>query len=63
MEVEAIKAWLKDIESCAIQDDERAHILEDDLYHDVLLHHANNGCKISKEALKSKKIVFARWCA
>ena len=64
MELGLVQAKLKDIESKALgHDDEVAHILEDDLYSEVLRYHAANGCEISKEALKSKRIEFARWCA
>jgi hypothetical protein len=62
VELGLVQARLKDIESLA-HDDERAHIIEDDLYSEVLRYHANKGCEISKEALKSKRIQFARWCA
>lgn len=44
-------------------DDERAHGLEDTLYQRVLEHHAANGCELSKAALKTKTLDFARWCA
>ncbi len=63
MEVALIQAKLKDIASYAPMDDERAHILEDDMYQEILEWHARNGCMVSKEALKSKSIDFARWCA
>lgn len=62
MEVELIKAKLKDIEAYR-NDDERAHDLEDQMYHEILIWHADKGCQVSKEALKSKRIDFARWKA
>jgi hypothetical protein len=50
-------------------DDEKAHGMEDDLRHEVLLWIANSGCSaeeatgLAKEVLKTSEIKFARWCA
>ncbi len=48
------------------KDDERAHVAEDDLFEEVLGKIAR-GCadpkSLASEVLKSKKIVFSRWCA
>jgi hypothetical protein len=57
--VEAIRA--------ARGDDERAHMLEDALYSDILAAIASGGCtrpeECCTEALKTQEIEFARWCA
>ncbi len=63
MTLQAVLAYLKQIASEAEDDDdERAHIFEDELYLKILKHHAHNGCPLAQAALKSKLIKFARWC-
>jgi hypothetical protein len=62
MEIGLVRARIKDIESFA-NDPEKAHSLEDDLYIDVLMHLASKGCKLSHEALMSRRIDFPRWTA
>lgn len=51
----------------AVDDDERAHGLEDQLHQDVLRAIASgrmfNPAALAAEALKTKTISFARWCA
>ncbi len=48
-------------------DDERAHCLEDDLYYRLLASIADGTCDdpaaCAAEAITSKSIMFARWCA
>lgn len=62
MNLETVQELVKDIEKNK-GDDERAHCEEDELYLQVLRHHAVQGCPLAKEALKTQDIVFARWCA
>lgn len=55
------------IEACAgDDDDERAHGLEDELWERVLqaiAAGAENSRELAAEALKTKDMAFARWCA
>ena len=48
-------------------DDEAAHVMEDELYTDVLYAIAHSECDSPKEcaaeALKAGEIAFCRWCA
>ncbi len=48
-----------------INDDEAAHICEDDLYLEVLTAIANNNCHCpsacARAAIQSQKLKFARW--
>jgi hypothetical protein len=48
-------------------DDERAHSQEDDLHQEVLKQVAEGApepwCSLAREALRTKDIDFARWCA
>lgn len=47
-------------------DDEAAHAAEDDLHTDVLKAIADgapNSAELAREALRTKDIDFARWCA
>ena len=65
MTLQEIIDKVKKIEDCA-GDDEAAHSMECDLWEAVLSDIAN-GCSnpvgYAKEALKTKNIKFARWCA
>jgi hypothetical protein len=51
----------------AQDDDEMAHSMEDALYEDILraiaAGTAENVAEMAKEALKTKDVAFARWCA
>lgn len=62
-----VKSILTSIKEKAIgHDDEAAHSLEDSLFEAVLREVANGNSesqKLAKEALKSLKIEFSRWCA
>ena len=67
MRLEEIQKRLKAIED-ASWDDEYAHILEDDLYREVLRHIAKGNAsasprELAKEALKSGEIKFTRYCS
>lgn len=66
MDTSEIKKRVKEIKGVA-WDDERAHSWEDKLWEDVLRAIANedvdNPYTLAKEALKTKKIDFSRWCA
>jgi hypothetical protein len=44
-------------------DDEKQHSKEGDLYLDLIKFYANNGCELAKEALKTQKLDFSRWCS
>lgn len=46
-------------------DDEAAHVAEDTLHLDVLRYYAEGGTDpaFAKEAMKTAKIKFSRWCA
>ena len=44
-------------------DDEKAHDLEDELRHDILVHYSENGCELAKAALQTTHFDFNRWCA
>ena len=46
-------------------DDEQAHIEEDELYADVLRYYAEGGTdpEVARETLKTASIRFSRWCA
>lgn len=60
-----VRGELKAIEA-ARGDDERAHVLEDELYHRVLGWTAEgvaDARKLARLALESQQIDFARWCA
>lgn len=46
-----------------VDDDERAHALEDALMHDVVRYFAASGNQVALEALESLEIPFSRWCA
>ncbi len=64
MNIETVRRLIRGIEIEALDhDDEVAHTLEDELYLQVLRHHAVQGCPLAKEALKTQDIEFARWCA
>lgn len=69
MTLEDIRAVLEEIRSLATHDPEAAHELEDKLYISVLEHIASvkrvilvEG-ELAAEALKARKIDFARWMA
>ncbi len=51
----------------AARDPETAHILEDELYHEFILHVATHGDEnlrnMAMLVLRSKDISFPRWCA
>ena len=60
-----VKARLAEIRAKA-DDDEWAHLAEDDLHQEVLKYIASNApdefAALAREALKSTGIDFARWC-
>lgn len=64
--VEDVKARVEEIRRIAV-DDEVAHSTEDDLHQNVLSAIAEGSCDdpaaCAKEALKTRDIKFARWCA
>jgi hypothetical protein len=65
MTVEQVKEQVKLIKAVA-GDDEAAHSYEDALHEHVLkaiAKGAENAPELAKEALKTTKIDFARWCA
>jgi hypothetical protein len=62
MNLDEVEAAVQHIEAIK-DDDEMAHSAEDDLYEQVLRHHAALGCPLAAAALKTRKIRFARWCA
>lgn len=65
MTIEQVKERVKHIESIS-NDDEAAHSNEDALWRDVLSAVAKghpDSVKLAKEALKTEKISYARWCA
>lgn len=65
MTIKDVKDSVKRIEEVKM-DDERAHSMEDNLHQTVLkavAEGASNADKLAKEALKSLKIDFKRWCA
>lgn len=69
MDVAAVRQWVAQIES-AMDDDERAHTMEDDLRERVLEAIANGEVtdihaarEMAQEALKTGDLDFARWCA
>jgi plasmid stability protein len=65
MTIAQINKRLQKIKNVA-SDDEHAHSLEDELWHDVLKAIAD-GCAypqaMAAAALKSRDIKFSRWCA
>jgi hypothetical protein len=60
--LEEVKAAVEDVRLSA-DDDECAHVKEDNLYRAVLEHHAKNGCHLAAAALVTQAFAFARWCA
>lgn len=65
MNIEQIKEQIKLIKGVA-GDPEAAHSYEDALYEQVLqtiAKGAKNAPELAKEALKTTKIKFPRWCA
>lgn len=66
MRVAEVNAEVQRIRSIA-GDDEMAHAAEDDLHQSVLEFIAKNApdklASICREALRTKDIPFARWCA
>ncbi len=66
MTPDQVRSRVRAIEAVA-GDDERAHIMEDELWEDVLTEIAEGksaddvGC--AREALKTKRLDFARYCA
>ncbi len=60
--VEEVKERVRQIKLMQ-KDYESAHAYEDQLYSDVLRQHARDGCALAKEALKTKKLTFPRYCA
>jgi phosphosulfolactate phosphohydrolase-like enzyme len=62
MTVEEVKARVADIAECT-DDGEKAHSLEDNLYAEVLMHLAEQGNELAREAIKALELDFSRWCA
>ena len=67
MNVDKIKSRVIEIRDIS-RDDERAHIFEDNLFHDFVVCIAEGNFEGdikegAKEVLKSLDIDFARWCA
>ena len=64
MKLYDVVAEVERIKSIA-NDDEAAHVAEDNLYVAVLAYYANGGIgsEMASAALKTKEIRFARWCA
>jgi len=66
MTLKEAKKKIAEIESRK-DDDESAHILEDGLYEEFILHVAECGDRslkmMAKAVLKTKDIDFARWCS
>lgn len=68
MTLDEVKKRVAAIAAAAVaDDDESAHSMEDELHQDVLNAIAECQCedphKVAAEALKTKEIDFARWCA
>lgn len=66
MNLKDVKDAVKRVKNLA-GDPEGAHCTEDDLYRELLASIADGSCedpaKCAKEALKTRKIDFPRWCA
>lgn len=65
MQLEDVVKMVEEIRVLA-HDDEAAHAKEDDLYEMVLQEVGNRNpesVEMACEALKTKKISYARWCA
>lgn len=65
MTVADVKKWISRIKDVA-DDDEVAHTEEDRLHQEVLAAIADgapNAAELAREALKTSKINFSRWCA
>ena len=60
---EADEMLQKVVKADKVGDDEMAHCFEDALHLAVIQHHAQLGCEISKRALETTRMKFARWCA
>ena len=60
--LEEVKSRVRKI-SAVQKDYETAHSYEDELYCDVLRHHARAGCELAKAALKTQELTFPRYCA
>lgn len=60
MTVKEVKARIEEIIKVS-EDDERAHGLEDQLWEQVLEELSATN-PIAEEALKTRRISFARWC-
>ena len=65
MDVDQVRNRVRHIDNIR-SDDEAAHAEEDNLHEDVLqaiADRADNPAALAEEALKTKNIDFARWCA
>lgn len=65
MDVDQVRNRVRHIDNIR-RDDEAAHGEEDSLHKDVLEHIAQGApraAELAQEALKTKNIDFARWCA
>lgn len=65
MDVDQVRNRVRHIDNIR-SDDEAAHAEEDTLHEDVLqaiADRADNPAALAEEALKTKNIDFARWCA
>ena len=65
MDVDQVRNRVRHIDNIR-HDDEAAHIKEDDLHQDVLQAIADGAADpaaLAREALKTKDLDFARWCA
>ena len=67
MNVEDVRKKVAEISAVSDEDDEQAHLSEDELYQEVMEAIANGECDdpagCAKEALKTLDIDFSRWCA
>lgn len=65
MKVNEVKERIEGIKE-VVYDDETAHILEDNLYHDFVEYVAQEkgkAARIARLILTTDKIEFCRWCA
>lgn len=63
MNKEYIRSKIEEIQKLGKDDNEMAHALEDDLYYEYVKYHADKGCELAIEIIKTKDLDFTRWYA